>query len=322
MFEKDTRTKEYMGNNERFADVFNFLLYDGEQVIIPENLIPMDTTLTAHPHNRKSKSYDIQRVRDILKEVMIMEDGETVYLLLGIENQSLIHYAMPVRNMLYDSLQYNKQVQDKAKEKCKNRKKSIPAGEYLSGLSKGDTIKPVVTLVIYFGSKKWDAPVTLHEMLNVKNEKLLKYIPDYRINLITPEGIKKEDFAKFRTELGLVLKYIKYSNDEEELEDNIRNDPQYQNVSRDTAELVNALTDSKIEFNEREEKVNMCKGIEGLIKRGEEIGALKFNLSLVEDGTFTMEQAAKKMNMTVEQFEEKIAALKAEMESTAESTKV
>ena len=47
-----------------------------------------------------------------MKEAAIMEDGETAYVLLGIENQTEVHYAMPVRNMLYDAMQYNQQVAD------------------------------------------------------------------------------------------------------------------------------------------------------------------------------------------------------------------
>ena len=36
MGDKDTVTKEYMQDSAVFADVFNFLLYDGEQIIKPE----------------------------------------------------------------------------------------------------------------------------------------------------------------------------------------------------------------------------------------------------------------------------------------------
>lgn len=41
---------------------------------------------------------------------MIMKDGKTAYLLLEIENQSEIHYAMPVKNVIYDTLHYGQQV--------------------------------------------------------------------------------------------------------------------------------------------------------------------------------------------------------------------
>ena len=52
----------------------------------------------------------VQKYLDPLKTATIMEDGEATYKLLGIENQTEVHYAMPVRNMLYDAMQYNQQV--------------------------------------------------------------------------------------------------------------------------------------------------------------------------------------------------------------------
>ena len=47
----------------------------------------------------------------MLKMVTAMEDDRAAYLLLGIENQSDIHYAMPIRNMLYDAIQYVNQAE-------------------------------------------------------------------------------------------------------------------------------------------------------------------------------------------------------------------
>ena len=63
----------------------------------------------------------VQKYRDLLKTATIMEDGEATYVLLGIENQTEVHYAMPVRNMLYDAMQYNQQVTEIA-EKHKGKK--------------------------------------------------------------------------------------------------------------------------------------------------------------------------------------------------------
>ena len=46
----DTMTKEYLSDNEVFADAFNFLMYDGQQIIRPENLQELDTTELALPY--------------------------------------------------------------------------------------------------------------------------------------------------------------------------------------------------------------------------------------------------------------------------------
>lgn len=43
---KDTVTKDYISDPYIFADAFNFLLYNGETVILPEELRPLDTTVT------------------------------------------------------------------------------------------------------------------------------------------------------------------------------------------------------------------------------------------------------------------------------------
>ena len=43
--------------------------------------------------------------RDILKQY---EDG-TLFMIVGIESQTDVHYCMPLRNLLYDALSYEEQ---------------------------------------------------------------------------------------------------------------------------------------------------------------------------------------------------------------------
>lgn len=141
----DTVTKAYMRKNNFFADAFNYLIYDGKPVVNPEQLRELDTTEIALPfglrENEKGPSNDlVQKYRDILKSAVVMQEDEAAYILLGIENQTDIHYAMPVRNMIYDALQYGKQVADTAANHRKNDR-----------FYKEDVLKPVVTLVIHFG---------------------------------------------------------------------------------------------------------------------------------------------------------------------------
>ena len=115
----DTVTKAYMRKNNIFADAFNYLIYEGKPVVDPEQLRELDTTEIALPFGSQEKengqSNDlVQKYRDILKFAVVMQEDEVAYILLGIENQTDIHYAMPVRNMIYDALQYGKQVADTA----------------------------------------------------------------------------------------------------------------------------------------------------------------------------------------------------------------
>ena len=55
MRQADTLTKEYLSNNEIFADVFNYLIYDGQQRILPENLIERDTSEITLPDRKSTR---------------------------------------------------------------------------------------------------------------------------------------------------------------------------------------------------------------------------------------------------------------------------
>mgnify|MGYP000041981691 FL=1 len=103
---QDTVTKQYMSKGEIFADAFNYLIYSGRQVIRPDQLSEMDTTQIAIPFapQEQGKPETTQKYRDVLKTLSVKKDKTCTYLVLGIENQSRVHYAMPIRNMLYDVL--------------------------------------------------------------------------------------------------------------------------------------------------------------------------------------------------------------------------
>ena len=111
---QDNVTKEYMKDNRRFADVFNSFVYEGEQVIKPENLQEQDTTELLNFYGISDKLISRQEFRDVLKKCVLMRDEKAHYLLFGIENQSNIHYAMPVKNCIYDALNYGAQADEAA----------------------------------------------------------------------------------------------------------------------------------------------------------------------------------------------------------------
>lgn len=152
----DTVTKDYMRDPVIFADVFNKFLYHGKQVINPESLIEMDSTEIVVPYGEWKAGVPEQKYRDVLK--LMMTDGNIAYCILGCEDQGTIHYAMPVKNMLYDSMQYARQVIKAAKSHRKKSGDTEDTGyeptsdEFLSGFYKTDRLLPVVTLVIYWGA--------------------------------------------------------------------------------------------------------------------------------------------------------------------------
>lgn len=182
MSKQDTVSKKYFQDNERFADLFNFFLYGGENVISPNHLKDLDTTQIAVPFGSDQKSVPIQKYRDLLKVLEAKSDENFTYLLLAAELQTKQHYAMPVRNMLYDAIQYSNQVEKISKRHKERGDSTKDSDEFLSGFYKTDKLTPVITLVVYLGAEHWDAPRSLHEMLMLDNTELLKFIPDYNLN--------------------------------------------------------------------------------------------------------------------------------------------
>ena len=219
MGRKDVITKEYMEDTEVFADVFNHMIYKGEKVIDPKNLKELDTANVIIPYGADGAEVPYQKYRDVFKILCAMEDENAVYLLLGVENQSNVHYAMPVKNMVYDSLEYAAQVQKveashkKARKEKDPKEKKPDSAEFLSGFYREDRLLPIITVVVYFGADSWDAPRSLHEMLVVQDKNILSLVPDYRINLIAPGEMSEDELEHFTSNFREVMKFIKYSGD-------------------------------------------------------------------------------------------------------------
>lgn len=266
---KDTVTIKYMKQNEIFADAFNYFIYNGEQVIKPDCLEELDTREIGVPYGgEKGEKQPVQKARDIIKTVTAMTDKRTAYLLLAIENQSNIHYAMPVKNLVYDALQYAKQVERAiSSHKKSGDYKEAGSDEYLSGFMKEDRLMPVVTLTVYFGAKKWDGPMCVHEMFGEQDERVLALVPDYKINLLAPASVEENDFDKFQTTLKEVMKFIKYSEDADKLEEAVRKDEKFLHLGRNEVDVLNTCVSANLAVHEDEEVIDVCGAIQTIADR-------------------------------------------------------
>lgn len=311
----DTVTKAYMKENTVFADAFNYLLYRGRAVVDPTQLQELDTTEIALPfgaqdEDGKPQEDAVQKYRDVLKSAVIKEDGEAAYILLGIENQTDIHYAMPVRNAVYDALQYGRQVADIAKKHRREdaSSKAHSRGEYLSGFYKDDRLTPVITLVLHFGANEWNGPLSLHEMMNVKNRELLRFVQDYQVHLIDPARRSEEELAKFSTSLREVMGYIKYSKDKKKLSEFLKENPRML-IEANAARVIKAVTNTPLDIPEDAEVVDMCKAVEDMMNESKTKGAVEVLVGLVKDGVLSIREAASRAHMTESAFEEEVKKL-------------
>lgn len=292
-------TKEYMQDPQHFADAFNYYAFDGRQVVCAEKLSEADPTELAIIFSEDRKEF-VEKFRDVLKQCILMEDDKFSYLMIGIENQTDIHYAMPVKNMIYDALEYGKQVSRRAKEH--KEAKDTKGAEFLSGFTKEDKLKPVITLVVYWGTKKWDAPRSLKEMFEDVSEDVLQFVSDYKVNLIVPKEIK--DFTKFKTELGKALKYISVVDQKEEYKE-LTKQEEYQDVNKETAILLKEVAGINVKVKKEEEKVNMCKALQDItdeaIEKGRAEELVRLCREFGQSEEAILNRLMKELNLTEEQ---------------------
>ena len=306
----DKLTTKFMNHNDVFADAFNFFIYNGEKIIDASTLKPMDShiLLDIFDWDKPKQSYKtVQKYRDVFKQTVIKYNDEAAYVLLGVENQTDIHYAMPVRNMIYDALSYAEQVSARGYYNKKN-KTAKDGVEFLSGFLKTDKLIPVITLVVYFGAEKWDGPISLHEMLDTNNDVVLKYIQDYRINLIEPSGIKEEELELFTSDLKEVLTFIKFSKDSEKIKEHYMDRGKVM-IDNDAIRVIETVTNIKVPKKKGRKKTDMCEAINKLIE--EEVSAIK---------KIAQERTAEEVNKIKEEAEKE--KKKIEEEAAKEKRKV
>lgn len=137
--------------------------------------------------------------------------------------------------------------------------------------------------MIYWSPGQWDGPVSIHDMFSEKDEKILSFVPDYKMNLITPGMMSDSDFEKFKTGLAEAFQYIKYSRDEIALEKMLKENEKFHTVDRRTAELINVITGSTLEFEKGKEVVDMCVAVENMKRKALEEGVEKTLLESIKN---------------------------------------
>ena len=176
----DTVLKNYWSDNEQFADIFNAVLFNGKQMIRPEELENEDTE-ASYVLEHREYAESIRASRDNIKVSRKSTAFGVELVMLGLESQEHIHYAMPMRVMGYDYGIYRKQYDSNAKKYKKHN--GLDEDEYLSRMKKTDRFMPVITIVVYYGEKPWDGALSLHGMLDISDE-MKKFVNDYHMMLV------------------------------------------------------------------------------------------------------------------------------------------
>ena len=307
----DIVVKNYWRNNEQFADFFNAVLFEGRPVIKPDELEDMDTEESSVlEHKEYAESIDASRDNVKVRKKSTKYDVE--FVILGMEGQERIHYAMPMRVMGYDYGTYKKQYDDNA-SKYKNEK-GLTEDEFISRMKKTDKFIPVITIVVYYGEKEWDGALSLHGMLSIPEEMKL-FVNDYKMQLVEARknnlklhNINNQDL------FNLLEILLNRSGKLNEIKQKAINYAREHGVEKSVILTVAGAANCKIDYNmnEKEGDADMCtvfeetwrEGVAEGEARGEAKGIVEtgYEFGLSEDDILARLQ--KKLNISLQKAQE------------------
>ena len=296
MGKKENPLLDYYSQNERFAQLLNGWLFQGEPHWKAGDICDADRRQDGK--SRKGRAYR-HKYRDLYKEL----DDALVHLFIGAELQEHVDYAMPLRIMDSDVLSYLHQKKTVGKNHTNDKddkedaantnaketsdsagRQSLTADEYLSRFSKADRLQPVITLVLYCGEKEWDGARRLHELLDLDKlpSSIRGYVADYPMMCIK-YAKDKEAFSRLRELTGTAV------------------------VSAYTCEkIAEYLGEPELLHGEAgtEGGRNMCKAIRDLVEDGRNEGIqLAKNVLRMAGEQIPAEEIARELSITKEEVE-------------------
>lgn len=306
----DIPLKEFWKQNDHFADLFNTCMFNGKTVVDPRKLSDMNPDESVSILSAEFQA-TIKRARDVLK---MSETGEC-YRILGIEDQQAIHYAMPLRCMVYDALTYLQQANMKLKQNRKE-KKFATLDEFLSGFKKEDRLYPCYTIVVYWGEKAWDGPRSLEDMMEFGGDLgFQSQFCNYSMKLLCAN--ETEELRPENDDVWKLFTAVRelYQNGGKNLS-SILSD-----VSVEVAYIASLVTGTTAEYGKaimearrnRKERLDMCEAAkkafmevkaEGKAEGREEGRAegIQALYKLIKKGGLSVADAADSMEMTEEEF--------------------
>ncbi len=79
------------------------------------------------------------------------------------------------------------------------------------------------------------------------------------MHLIEPAKMTDEDFEKFSTSMGKVLKFMKLSNSRTEMKNLMETDDDYSHIDRNAARVLKECANISLDIDSDEEVIDVCK---------------------------------------------------------------
>ncbi|WP_405382774.1 Rpn family recombination-promoting nuclease/putative transposase [Phascolarctobacterium sp.] len=177
MADKDIAEKLLEDYNDVFADIINVLVFGGKQIVAPESLQRVNVR-----SQMKVDGNLHEQERDVAK-FWTKHQSDIRIACLGFENQTNMDFRMPLRVISYDGASYRAQLSDK--EPCE-----------------------VITLVLYFGTKRWTAPKRLSDCIKKATVFPDDMHNDYKIKVFEIAYLSQEQINMFKSDFKYIADYI------------------------------------------------------------------------------------------------------------------
>ena len=278
--ELDIRLKDFWRDNAHFADLVNATVFSGEEVIQPDMLIEADTDFSGFI---SFPEYDetLKRSHDIVKKCSLGME----FIIFAVEDQSRVHYAMPLRTMIYDAMGYLKEYQELTRlrkqqrsQKVGNKSTTETRDEFLSGIRKSDRLHAQISIVLYCGDHPWDGPFSLRDMMEELPPSASAAFCNYEMNLI--QILDSGNYIFHNKDVRTLFEgsAALMRGDFDFIYQNFR-----QGISSELATIFALITGSELlrQQTEKEATVDMCKALEDFEKNAAEKGAWEKIISQV-----------------------------------------
>lgn len=306
----DVDMSVYLEDSDRYADLVNVFGKLTKRKVGAEDVRPYETKLL-YRIERQFRRMRFSKQRDTVRRVIFGVN----FVVTEVELQEKIDYSYPLRDMGYTYGEYEQQAR-KIRKMVRRSKAGLSPGEYLYGFMKKSRLRPTVIFLLYFGVEEWDGPTCIHDMLDFTDvpEEIKRMVQNHYIHLIDVHRMPEEELELFRTDVGKVLRLIKNSENKNGLKNVVENDPYYSNMDKDAylvaANYIQAEALLDYEKYENEGGYDMCTGLKEWLEdertegraegRAEE--RIRLLVDLVNDKVINVTEAAKRMEVTEEQF--------------------
>ena len=240
MGQKDLASKKLERRPDIYADIINALLYEGKQVLRPQDLQPASVESIYEGESGTLRN----QYNDVSKYEMCQGKIKLQYTL---ENQTTPDYKMLFRKVGYEGAIY--------------REEYDGGGTY-----------PLITIVLYWGEEKWHPSPDMHDYFRKReiHEKARQYIDNAQLHVYSMRNLPKEIRKEFRSDMKIIVDYFAEGKDYEPTNQQIRH---LDDVMRLFYELTGdtGFVDKIAELQERQEKgekITMCEVIDKFVERG------------------------------------------------------